>query len=233
MLSQNTNNANVASEKSLLKSNFVQRTLTTLILGSLSIFTLLQGYPYGHFYIGIFILGAFIEWGRLIFSARSRWLSRLTWFVPGFLFILFSSIGLSSLLYENAYVFVGMLLLVWSTDIGAYLCGRWLKGPKLAPSISPNKTWSGAIGGVVMCLSVAVIFAQFNSTYLQTLSWFLKHALLISIVSQMGDLFESWVKRKLGVKDSGSIIPGHGGILDRLDSVLTIGFGYFWIRLLW
>lgn len=234
MLSQNTNNVNVASVKSLLKSNFIQRTLTTLILGSLSIFILLQGYPYGHLYIGIFIFGALIEWGRLIFLARSRWLSRLMWLLPGILFILCASVGLGSLLYENARVFVGMLLLVWSTDIGAYLFGRWLKGPKLAPSISPNKTWSGSIGGVFTCLSVATLLAQFNtSAYVPTLSWFLKHALLISLVSQIGDLFESWIKRKLGVKDSGRIIPGHGGILDRLDSVLTIGVGYFLIRLFW
>ncbi|MBN9343972.1 MAG: hypothetical protein BGO76_04305 [Caedibacter sp. 38-128] len=234
MLSQNTNNGNVASAKSLLRNNFVQRTLTTLILGSFSIFVLLQGYPYGHLYAGLFVLGAIIEWGHLIFSARSPWFSRLIWFISGTFLILCSSVGLGSLLYENANVFVGILLLVWSTDIGAYLFGRWLKGPKLAPTISPNKTWSGAVGGVLMCLGVATLLAQFNtSAYAQTLPWFLKHATLISIVSQIGDLFESWIKRKLGVKDSGSIIPGHGGILDRLDSILTIGFGYFCIRLFW
>jgi phosphatidate cytidylyltransferase len=234
MLSRNTNNVNAALVKSLLKNNFVQRTLTTLVLGSISIFVLLQGYPYGHIYMGLFLVGALIEWGQLLRSVQSSWVRRLRWFILGVLFIFCSSLGLGALLYENPHIFLGMLLLVWSTDIGAYLFGRWLKGPKLAPYISPNKTWSGAIGGVLTSLSVAAILAQFNTFgYVQTLPWFLKHAILISIVSQVGDLFESWVKRKLDVKDSGSIIPGHGGILDRLDSVLTIGFGYFCIRLFW
>lgn len=234
MQSRNTNNVNGALEKSLLKSNFIQRTLTALILGSLSVFILFQGYPYGHFYIGLFCLGAMIEWGKLISPFKSFQFSKLMWFIIGIFFIFFASLGLGFLLYESVYIFIGMVLLVWSTDIGAYLVGRWLKGPKLAPKISPNKTWSGAIGGILMCLTTATILAQFNtSSYIQTLPWFLKHAFLISIVSQIGDLFESWVKRKLNVKDSGSIIPGHGGILDRLDSILTIGFGYFCIRLFW
>ncbi len=234
MLSPNTNNVNVALVKSLLKSNFIQRTLTTLILGSFSLFILLQGYPYAHIYMGFFLVGAIVEWGRLIWSIQVSWMKRSLGFIVGILFISCSGVGLGILSYENSIIFVGVLLLVWSTDIGAYLFGRWLKGPKLAPSISPNKTWAGAIGGILTCLCIATLFFQFsNSSSIYALSTILKYAILISVISEIGDLFESWIKRKLNVKDSGSIIPGHGGILDRLDSLLAIGLGYFCIKVFW
>ena len=108
---------------------------------------------------------------------------------------------------------------VWLTDIGAYAFGRLIGGPRLAPSISPGKTWAGAIGGFVL----AVAGAQ-TATILfdiQPPLGAVPLAILLSIATQCGDLLESWVKRSFAKKDSGTIVPGHGGILDRIDGLLV------------
>jgi phosphatidate cytidylyltransferase len=107
-----------------------------------------------------------------------------------------------------------ILLIVWVTDIGGYFAGRGLGGPKLWPRVSPKKTWAGAIGGFTASLAVAAGFAALGLGKMIPL---LLLAAVLSIVSQLGDLFESAVKRAFGVKDSSQIIPGHGGLLDRLD----------------
>ncbi|MSP01506.1 MAG: hypothetical protein EXR07_10725 [Acetobacteraceae bacterium] len=114
-----------------------------------------------------------------------------------------------------------MLVVIWASDIGAYTVGRLMGGPKLAPAISPGKTWSGAAGGL-MAAGVAGFAAAacFSSDFSSS------HAVLMTIglgvVSQAGDLLESAVKRQYGVKDSGHLIPGHGGLLDRLDALLVV-----------
>jgi phosphatidate cytidylyltransferase len=108
-----------------------------------------------------------------------------------------------------------VLVVVWAGDIGAYLVGRLVGGPRLAPKISPGKTWAGAIGG-----TLAAILAGAAAGYEQPLQAALV-ALPISLVAQAGDLAESAIKRHFGAKDSGWIIPGHGGLLDRLDGVLA------------
>lgn len=111
-----------------------------------------------------------------------------------------------------------MLALVWLCDIGAYFAGRAIGGPKLAPAISPNKTWAGLIGGVI----AAGAFAAALHVY-QGLPWRLTLATpVLAIFAQAGDLFESWLKRRAGVKDSGNLLPGHGGLLDRLDGVVPV-----------
>jgi phosphatidate cytidylyltransferase len=121
-----------------------------------------------------------------------------------------------------------VLLVVWVTDIGGYFAGRGIGGPKLWPRVSPNKTWAGAIGGFAASLAVAWGFSAFG---LGKTSALLLLGAVLSIASQLGDLFESAVKRRFGVKDSGHIIPGHGGLLDRLDGfvaavVLAAVFGF-------
>ena len=110
------------------------------------------------------------------------------------------------------------LSLVWATDIGAYFAGRAIGGPKLAPRISPNKTWAGLIGGVAFAALVAVAL---HLGYALPLRLVVATPLL-AVLAQAGDLYESQLKRRAGVKDSGSVIPGHGGFLDRLDGVVPV-----------
>ena len=119
---------------------------------------------------------------------------------------------------DETYGFPAMVLLfaiVWSTDIFAYFAGRAIGGPKLAPAVSPKKTWSGAIGGAVGAVLVAVgISGWLGPLGKGTIAVI---ALLLSVVAQLGDLLESWVKRQFGAKDASQLIPGHGGVMDRLD----------------
>ncbi len=112
-----------------------------------------------------------------------------------------------------------LLLVVWASDIGAYLAGRLVGGPKLAPRISPSKTWAGAVGGLIAAMAVGAAAAlALNGGVVPHI---LPVAAGIGLAAQFGDLLESAVKRHYGVKDSGWLIPGHGGLLDRLDGVLT------------
>lgn len=115
----------------------------------------------------------------------------------------------------QAVLFV--LCVVWASDIGAYLVGRLVGGPKLAPAISPGKTRSGAVGGLVAVLGVGFAAARLGHGSAPAA---MAAALLLGVVAQAGDLLESGLKRHFGVKDSGRLIPGHGGLLDRLDAVL-------------
>ena len=114
-----------------------------------------------------------------------------------------------------------LLLVVWAGDIGAYLVGRWIGGPRLAPHISPGKTWSGAVGGLLAAIAAGLVAAHVlsDAASLRRVAGRSRRAL--GIVAQAGDLLESFVKRRLAVKDSGHLIPGHGGLFDRLDGVLA------------
>jgi phosphatidate cytidylyltransferase len=121
--------------------------------------------------------------------------------------------GLSNTLFVFA--------VVWGSDIGAYVTGRLVGGPKLAPLLSPGKTWSGAVGGLVSAALAGTVVAACHSTGYSP-SHVLELAVGLGVVSQAGDLLESGLKRRFGVKDSGRIIPGHGGLLDRLDALLAV-----------
>lgn len=111
-----------------------------------------------------------------------------------------------------------LFLLVWSADTGAYISGRAIGGPKLAPRISPNKTWAGFFGGVSLAGIVSGVFGYiWEGAFITLFLW----GAVIAIASQAGDLIESAAKRHFNVKDSSSLIPGHGGVLDRVDALIT------------
>lgn len=121
--------------------------------------------------------------------------------------------------------------IVWATDIFAYFAGRAVGGPKIWPAISPNKTWAGLIGG----MKAAAIFAGLFAWGLGWPTHPLLYALLgagLAILAQAGDFFESWLKRRSGVKDSGTLLPGHGGIMDRVDGLVPVACAVaFWVAL--
>ncbi len=129
-------------------------------------------------------------------------------------------VSLHKLASNGAWVVIGVFLAVWATDTGALVVGKLIGGPRMAPILSPNKTWAGAFGGIVAASVVQAV-------YISILGGAIWPAALygagLSVMAHLGDLFESWTKRKFHLKDSGSLIPGHGGILDRIDSTLAAG----------
>lgn len=129
-------------------------------------------------------------------------------------FVIARSVNFQTLLY-------GMLI-VWLTDSFAYICGRKIGKHKLAPKVSPNKTWEGSIAGTVIATVVLSIYLMFLPVGYHNVFLMIIMTLVLSIIGQIGDLIESALKRYYGVKDSGKILPGHGGILDRFDSMLVV-----------
>jgi phosphatidate cytidylyltransferase len=144
------------------------------------------------------------------------------WPAFGLIYSGFPSIALTLLRGDTGDGFAAILFLfavVWATDIFAYFNGRALGGPKLAPRFSPNKTWSGAIGGAAAGVAAGVACAAFITPAGGVPIPLV--ALLLSVIAQVGDLGESWVKRKFHVKDSSQLIPGHGGVMDRVDGLVA------------
>lgn len=146
---------------------------------------------------------------------------RRNWAAAGFLYAAAAEIASVLLRLDPVKGFAALmfvLLIVWVTDSGGYFAGRGIGGPKLWPRVSPKKTWAGAVGGFAASLVVACGFAALNQGPIGPLLFV---SAVLSVVSQLGDLFESAVKRRFGVKDSGHIIPGHGGLMDRLDGFVA------------
>lgn len=167
--------------------------------------------------VALLVLGAaLLALGAWRSEARGDWLA------GGSLYVGIAAIAVVWLREDRPdgiFAVLLVLLVVWASDIGAYLFGRLIGGPKLAPRLSPKKTWAGALGGLALAIVVGILMAaEFGAP-----SWvkLCVVAILLSLASQSGDLAESAFKRRFGVKDSGAIIPGHGGILDRLDGMLV------------
>ena len=143
------------------------------------------------------------------------------WHAAGVLYLGIPSLSLISLrdfAGHGEWVLIALFLVVWATDTGALVCGNVIGGPRLAPNLSPNKTWAGTIGGVAAAgVVLAVFIAVMGGRVLEAAAF----GAAMGVVAHAGDLFESWAKRCFHRKDSGSMIPGHGGVLDRIDSTLA------------
>ena len=155
------------------------------------------------------------------------------WNPAGVVYAGLTGVSLAEIRGDGFTGFIAMIFIfavVWGTDIAAYFTGRAIGGKKLAPSISPGKTWSGAIGGAVaavICGSLVVL------SYMKNVSlWIVLLALVLSVLSQVGDLFESFMKRRYKVKDSSHLIPGHGGVMDRIDGLVFACSGAFLLKML-
>jgi len=176
---------------------------------------------------GVYILyalgvGFVLEWIYMCTRSPFSLLQKRLWFVCGTLYLLIAVYGLLLSVKSLLAIFA----VIWATDIGAYIAGRSIGGPKLCPKISPNKTWSGAIGGTICGILFGLVASTILHQELRQYSTFfiICASTSISIVGQVGDLIESWAKRRMQIKDSSQIIPGHGGILDRFDSLIFVGF---------
>ncbi|MCB5202142.1 phosphatidate cytidylyltransferase [Neorhizobium sp. T786] len=197
-------------------------------------------------WVGIILLSANIGFGDpdmsmpllsglVITVALMVLISGGTWWLPGgVLYSGLSGISLAAIRDVGAGGLAAILFVfavVWSTDILAYFVGRALKGPKLAPRISPGKTWSGAIGGTVSAIIAGSLVSFWAFGRLSV--WVVFLAFVLSAASQIGDLFESFIKRRFGVKDSSQLIPGHGGVMDRVDGLVFACFAVFLLALVY
>ena len=141
------------------------------------------------------------------------------WRIIGLFYILIPIYSVIKIRLFNDEILLWMFAVIWATDIFAFFAGKTLGGAKLAPTISPNKTWSGLSGGVVASMLIGLMSSfMFKGGAI----FFISVSVFLSLIEQASDLFESKVKRIFGVKDSGNIIPGHGGVLDRLDGMMFV-----------
>ena len=157
----------------------------------------------------------YYEWMRIV----REW--GASWKVGGFFYALAPAISLLWIRERDAHgleLLLWVFLVTWSTDIGAYFAGRAFGRSKLAPSISPNKTWAGLYGGIAAAAFIGGAWVMLIGLGKPLLVL----APIFAVAAQAGDLFESWMKRRAGVKDSGHWLPGHGGILDRLDGLVPV-----------
>jgi phosphatidate cytidylyltransferase len=174
------------------------------------------------------LLAAIAAITALLAAAAARSDRGARWEVSGFLYAALSAMSVALVRGDDANGLVAILFLfavVWATDILAYFVGRRIGGPKLAPAISPGKTQSGAVGGIVGGLVAGVAVAVLAGV--AGWIWLALVAVVLSIVSQAGDLLESWIKRRHGVKDSGTLIPGHGGVMDRVDGLVAAALALY------
>lgn len=183
-------------------------------------------------YFGSFLMLAMIaafcyvgmkEWMDLPKSRNFSQLTNRKWFGFGLLYVGWACLAILLIRFSDDLGYAATIWLITitiGTDIGAYFAGRFIGGPKVAPEISPNKTWAGVGGGIIGAIILSSIFLSMASVPVN--SSILKLVVIFSLISQCGDFFESYVKRRFAVKDTGSFLPGHGGILDRMDGQIFL-----------
>ena len=199
------------------------RVITCLVGVPMFISLICLGSPYVDGLVYLLLVGMLVEWFNMNKKTVFQSLKGISIFLSGALYIAIAVGFLLSWRHQPGLI-LWLLSIVWATDIGAYFVGSYFGGPKLAPRISPRKTWSGFIGGTVFGMAAGWALSSYAGVAIP-LSLF-GTLLIVSVAAQIGDLIESGVKRYFDVKDSGNIIPGHGGLLDRLDSLLLVAIFY-------
>ena len=209
-----------------MKKEFEKRILSSLILIPLSFFIIIKGSFLFNFFLLICFLITSYEW--FMMSKKKNY------HIPGYLFLIFSFYSAfflrNNLEEKSLIIFLLIIIICISTDIGGYIFGNIFKGPRLT-KISPKKTYSGMIGGYFLAIINVNIFFHYSYFFYDELTEFtyevLFLVLLISSISQIGDILISYFKRLSKIKDTGKIIPGHGGLLDRIDGMIfTLPFSY-------
>lgn len=193
------------------------RIISSIFLIPLSLFFIVQGSLFLMFFLSLVFLVTSYEWFKM--NKKKNLINFL-----GIIFLVFSFYS-AFFIRENAglYFFLFIILICIFTDIGGYVFGNIFKGPKLT-KISPSKTYSGVIGSFLFSLIIGIIFVKYleNNLLDNDLTKITISILMISLISQLGDLIISFFKRKAKLKDTGKILPGHGGLLDRIDGIIFV-----------
>ena len=212
----------------MILSQLFKRIISSIVLIPVTFFCVIKGSFFFNFFILILLILSLYEWHKMSFRKK--------YYFIGVIFLIFSFYTTFSIRNENMenglFVFILILLISISSDLGGYIFGKTFGGKKLT-KISPNKTYSGVIGGFTISLMSIFVFTKldmfgqnsYNSSYNYNIILF---TLTFSLVSQIGDIIVSYFKRLSNMKDSGKLIPGHGGILDRIDGMI-FAFPFFYI----
>jgi phosphatidate cytidylyltransferase len=215
------------------KSDLGVRTLSAAVMVAVAGSALWLGGVVWTAFAALVALGVLWEWSRLALAITPSTGARVGWGIGGIVYVGLAIFGLlflrSAPMLAGAFIVLTVVLSVIATDIGAYFAGRAIGGPKIAPKISPSKTWAGLAGGMLASSGVLA----WSTIGLRTPGDLVPTGLpigaigvgmVIAVIAQAGDFFESWMKRMAGVKDSGNLIPGHGGLFDRVDGLLAVLF---------
>ena len=199
-----------------MSKNLIIRIFSSLFLFILSIYIIIKGNIFFDIFILLLLIISLLEWHKMSYKRF--------YYLPGLLFLIISFYSAYLIRNDyNVFYFLMIFFICILTDIGGYIFGKIIKGPKLT-KISPNKTYSGALGGLLLSLLGSWIFYNWSIDILikpnLTISNLFIISIFISIISQIGDLAVSLFKRLSNLKDTGNIIPGHGGILDRIDGMI-------------
>ena len=215
------------------KSDLGVRAASAVVIIAVAGMALWLGGWFWALLVSAIAIGVFYEWSKLSFGLAEATVARIAWLIGGALYIIPASYLLGSVRFleeqrgYDAGIFYVVLILatVIAVDVGAYFFGRSIGGPKIAPSISPSKTWAGLFGGAIgATIAICAVYGFYGYDWLTVLEVAWIAGPLVAIVAQAGDFFESWMKRRAGVKDSSHLIPGHGGLFDRVDGLLAVLF---------
>ena len=211
-----------------MNNELIKRTFSGVLLFLLSLFVIIEGDNLFNFFIVIIFLISIYEWNKISKIKKFKY--------PGIVFLIFAFYSIYKIrnVLPGEYVhFIFILLICISTDIGGFVFGKTLKGPKLT-KISPNKTYSGVFGGYLFSVVTIYFYLSYNNVtvFYSSFKEVLILTLLICTISQIGDLIISFFKRLSNIKDTGKLIPGHGGMLDRIDGMIfAFPFSYLLILL--
>ena len=207
-----------------MNQEITKRILSSIIIIATALFFIIKGSFFYIFFLSVFFFISSFEWYKMTKNKN--------YFLLGLIFLILSF--LSAFLLRNIFLydFILVILICISTDVGGFVFGKLFKGPKLT-KISPNKTYSGMIGSFFLSIISALLYTNYYDLVYWTVNILLIAVILISSISQIGDLTVSYFKRKSKIKNTGKIIPGHGGLLDRIDGMLfAIPFAFILFKFL-
>jgi phosphatidate cytidylyltransferase len=207
-----------------MSQEITKRILSSIIIIAIALFFIIKGSFFYIFFLSVFFFITIFEWYKMT--------KNKSYFLLGLIFLIVSF--LSAFLLRNIFLddFILVILICISSDIGGFVFGKLFKGPKLS-KISPNKTYSGMIGSFFLSIISALLYTNYYDLVYWTDNVLLIAVILISSISQIGDLTVSYFKRKSKIKNTGKIIPGHGGLLDRIDGMLfAIPFAFILFKFL-